>query len=805
MCNIATTTVSGCTVELDEKQAAALMSQRKKSLSAGWKFHLGKVTDAEKEGFDDTGWKELSLPHDWSIALPFDEQCPGGQQAGYLNGGTGWYRKEFTLPEDLAGKRISVLFDGAYMNSTVWFNGRKLGTHHYGYTPFSFDVTRLWNNLGSNLLGVKVDHKQPTSRWYSGSGVNRNVWLVVTDPLHIPLYGIYVTTPRLGEQALAEIETTVRNDGVGVKDALLCSTVLDADGNIVARASSNVAVASGDETLYHQQLYVINAHLWSPEQPYLYRLRSVVTVGGIVRDICETPFGFRSVRIDPNQGFFLNDTPVKLRGVCLHSDDCGCLGQIASPGSIRRKLEMLKEMGCNAIRTAHNPPSPEFMEACDRMGFLVMDEAFDCWQMEKNKNGYHLYFERDAKSDIQTMVLRDKNHPCVVLWSIGNEVPDSVTPEGVTIARNLREWIREIDTTRPVTIADNNANDKVADPYVQQIADVLDAFGFNYAEQIYDSEHAAHPNRCLFGSEITSAVRSRGVYKLPIEEYIPATPDHQCSSYDNCIVPWGSRAESALIFERSRPYLLGSFIWTGFDYLGEPEPYAWPSKSSYFGIIDTAGIPKDVYYFYKSQWNPEPMVHMFPAWQGRPGQVIPVMVYTNATSVELFLNGRSLGVQHYDPNGDPLHLLWCVAYEPGRLQAVARDVQGHVVATAESGTPGKAAKIKLATEKKQLLADGGSLVFIVASVEDAEGNPVPNAADMIVFHAEGGQILGVDNGDATDHSPYKAQAKKAFHGKCLVVVQNDGRAGSLTVSAHSDTLPNGSARVTIEKQDAPAK
>lgn len=780
-------------------------TEKKQDFSAGWRFCLGAGEEARRPDFDDSAWRTLDLPHDWSIEQPFDKDSPGGWAAGYLDGGLGWYRKRFTPPQHMKGKKIFLRFDGAYMNSTVYLNGRELGVHHYGYTPFEFDLTPFLDFDNSNCLVVRVQHRQPSSRWYSGSGINRYVSLIAVNPVHIPSYGVFVTTPDISDTgsrkaACLTVATRIRNDSTDEETVTLTSTVFDETGKSVASVCSSQAAVGGETTEFSQTAQIPDARLWSPGSPVIYQLESRVAVGGRTTDVCQTPFGIRGIRIDPDCGFFLNGLSFKLRGVCLHPDDEGCLGHLASRDAIQRKLRLLRDMGCNAIRTAHNPPSPEFMEECDRLGFLVMEEAFDSWEMTKTENDYHLYFAQDAKEDIQTMVDRDKNHPCVVLWSIGNEIPDTRTENGVRAARNLAGWIREIDRTRPVAIAENNTDDRLKDPHVEEVASFLDAQGFNYAESLYDYMHEAHPGRCFFGSEVTSAIRSRGIYKTPLDQNIPATPDHQCSSYDNSVVEWGSRAEISWILDRDRPYLLGTFVWTGFDYLGEPYPYDWPSRSSYFGILDTAGIPKDVYYFYQSQWTAVPMVHLFPVWKAQEGQIIPIMVYTNARSVELLLNGKSLGEKQMDPNGLILHLVWEVPFQEGRLQAIGRDEKGNVVAREETMTPGRAAKISLSPNKIAIPSDGKALVYIVASVEDENKNFVPDADDLIQFCVSGGQIVGVDNGDATDLSPYKSFFKKAFRGKCLVIVQADTSEGDMKVSASSGTLPNGSSTVHIKKK-----
>lgn len=781
--------------------AVGYQNERQLSFNDGWQFNLGDVSGASASSYDDSAWGNVTLPHDWSISLPFNQNSAAGGTGGYLDGGTGWYRKTFTLPQSMAGKKVSILFDGVYMNSTVWVNGTQIGTHHYGYTPFEYDLTSCLNFGGTNVIAVKVVNNQPTSRWYSGSGINRNVWLNVTGDVHIPTNGTYVTTPQItgsgsSVTATVSVATTVANSG-GSADVTLSSTVLDSAGNPVASLQTASTAAAGASVKIPQTLTVTNAKLWSPDSPTLYTLKSEVSVGGTVVDTVLTPFGIRSLRFDPNEGFFINGVSTKLHGVCLHTDE-GSLGNVVNIDAMTRKLTILKQMGCNAIRTSHNPPSAEFLDLCDRMGFLVMDEAFDCWNAGKVTNDYHLYFATDAQSDLQAMVNRDKNHPSIILWSVGNEIADTTWDNAPTVAQNLINWVQAIDSTRPVTTAEN----KMGDSSLQKVADLLGAVGYNYGEQYYDAEHAANPGWCIFGSEVSSAVRSRGVYKTPVDQNILSSDDNQCSSYDNSVVPWGRSAESSWIADRDRKFVMGEFIWTGFDYLGEPTPYGWPSRSSYFGIVDTAGFPKDIYYFYQSQWTTTPMVHLLPSWNGTEGQVMPVMAYTNAASVELFLNGKSLGVQQYDPNGSTLHLLWNVKFTPGTLTAVARDKNGNVVATDTSRTAGLPAKISLKQEKSVVTADGKSLVYIDADVQDIDGNFVASAADQINFHVTGGTVVGVDNGDATDVTSFQGSTKKAFSGKCLAIVKADSSVGQITVTADSSTLPLGSNTVTVYKQAA---
>ena len=663
---------SAAVLSVCDAKAAGQAAARRVSFDRDWKFFLGDADHPERNVFDDAAWRTLDVPHDWSIELPFDRKSPAGSSGGFLNGGVGWYRKTFSLP-DVGSRKILIDFDGVYMNSSVYINGHLLGTHPYGYTSFQYDLTPYLNPAGTpNVLAVRVENNQPTSRWYSGSGIERNVWLQTLNPVHVAQWGTFVTTPtpkktENGWDAMADVQTKVANDAAQTKTVKVISKIYGPDQKLVGTAKQTVVLRAGETLPVKQSVAIPDAALWSVDKPQLYKLETSIVENGTVLDATETPFGVRFFSFDANTGFSLNGVPMKMHGVCLHHDQ-GSLGAITNVRALTRQLQIMKDMGVNAIRTSHNPPTPELLDLADHMGFLVMDEAFDCWEIKKSTNDYHLYFNDWSDRDLASMVERDKNHPSIVIWGIGNEIPE----RSLKTAKRLRDDVRAIDTTRPVAMANAGGN------YDADVADALDLVGYNYYdysgitqkqtnEKVYDNDHAKHPNWKIFGSETSSAIRSRGVYHLPTSLVQPdmahfdqlKTEDQQCSSFDNTVVPWGATAEKSWIDDRDRPFCFGQFIWTGFDYIGEPTPYD-TSKSSYFGIVDTCGFPKDIYYFYKSQWTQEPLVHLLPSWEKdrwQAGETVPVWAYTNAKTVELFLNGKSLGIRTYDPKGDTLHFV----------------------------------------------------------------------------------------------------------------------------------------------------
>lgn len=762
-----------------------------------WRFHLGDVANGQDTGLDDAQWRQLDLPHDWSIEGEFSENAPSGTGGGALPGGLGWYRKTFTMPLASKGKLVFVEFDGVYRNSEVWINGHYLGKRPYGYISFAYELTpHLIYGGGPNVIAVKVDNsQQPNSRWYSGSGIYRNVWLTTLDPVHVEQWGTYVTTPEVNAQsATVVIKTKVSNGSNSAAPVNLTTQIQDANGRVVARSVANAVAAKRAHAEVSQTLKVLSPSLWSDDRPYVYKVVSQLQQGGRVVDRYETPLGLRTFRFDVNKGFLLNGKSIKIRGVCDHHD-LGSLGAAVNTRAIERQLEMLKEMGVNGIRTSHNPPAPELLELTDKMGFIVMDEAFDMWKIEKTKFDYHLDWDEWHKRDLEDMVLRDRNHPSIFIWSIGNEVMEqwNNNPAGATIAKELAAIVRNLDPTRPITSATNGVSrdNKVI------MEGGLDLVGTNYAQGKLPEFPKMFPGRPIIGAETTSALNTRGTYNLPSDKILrwprkwdevlrDGNPDFTCSAYDNSSAPWGSTHEETWKLVKKHDFFSGMYIWTGWDYIGEPTPYPWPAVSSYFGIIDLAGFPKDVYYMYQSEWTNKQVLHLFPHWNWKPGQQVDVVTYFNADEVELFLNGRSLGTKR--KQGDEVLVFWRLPYEPGVLKAVSRK-NGQVVLTKEVRTAEEPAKIVLVPDRKTIKADGTDLSFITVKVVDRNGTVVPAADNLIKFKIIGdGTIVGVDNGYQASHESFKGKQRKAFHGMALAILQAKQKPGRIYLEATSDNL-----------------
>jgi beta-galactosidase len=777
----------------------------------GWRFHLGDVSGAEQPAFADSVWRRLDVPHDWSIEGAFSDTNPAGAAGGALPGGVGWYRKVFTAPTTDSSIRVFVEFDGVYRNSEVWINGHDLGKRPYGYSSFEYELTPyLHSDRAPNVMAVRVDNsRQPNSRWYSGSGIYRHVRLVTTHTVHVDHWGTYVTTPEVTAQsARVRLRTTVRNESPDDRRVTVRTVVYDAAGKVVATTTSAGSALHDSVTEIAQELTVQRPQLWSIERPYLYRAVTRIACGATRCDEYTTPFGIRTFVFRADSGFFLDGRHVKIRGVCLHHD-LGALGAAANTRAIERQLQIMKEMGANAIRTSHNPPAPELLDLADRMGFIVMDEAFDMWRKQKTEYDYHLDFDAWHERDLSDMVRRDRNHPSVFIWSIGNEVMEQWTDGDSTaapLARELAGIVRRLDPTRPITSANNNGSS--GNPVFH--AGALDLLGHNYHHEAWANFPTQFPGEKFIITEAMSALNSRGVYEQPSDSvavyYTPydttkrprPNPNGRISSYDNRRAFWGSLHEESLrLFERY-PFLSGMFIWQGIDYLGEPTPYEWPARSSYFGVVDLAGFPKDPFYLYQSVWTASPMLHLLPHWNWAAGDSIDVWAYTNGDEVELFLNGVSLGARR--KSEDVSHLMWRVAYAPGTVRAVARR-SGSVWATAELKTAGAPARVALDPDRTRLSADGADLSFVTVTVLDSTGVAVPTAEHSVHFTVTGdARIEGVDNGDQFSHESLKADHVRLFSGKALVIIRSGRTPGTVTLTASVQGLAPASARLTLERR-----
>ena len=779
------------------------------SFNRNWKFALNpQDTQAiASSEFDDSGWRTLDVPHDWAIEGDFDEHNPSGTGGGALPGGIGWYRKTFQADSKDQGKTISIEFDGVYMNSSVYINGHLLGTRPYGYISFSYDLTPYIKWGAENIIAVRVDNSdQPNSRWYSGCGIYRDVRIVKTNPVHIPQWGTYITsTVNTDGTATVKIDCNVTGAD---KDTEIRHTILDSKGK---------TVVSG-----HENLQVNHPILWSLDNPYIYTLLTEVLVNGKSVDRYETPFGIRTIEFRADSGFWLNGENVRINGVCNHHD-LGCLGAATNERAIERQLQILKAMGCNGIRCSHNPPSPILLDLCDRMGFLVMDEAFDMWRRRKTDRDYARFFDDWYERDLTDLVVRDRNHPSIVLWSIGNEVleqwsdakadtlsleqanlilnmghsADQLAQEGEMtvnslITARLAGIIKELDPTRPVTAG---CNEPSPGNHLFR-SGAIDVIGYNYHNQNVPSVPRLFPGKPFIITESVSALMTRGFYEMPSDKMMtrPVRWDRpyfnetfSCSAYDNVATPWGSHHEENLIFLNSQPFVAGQYIWTGFDYIGEPTPYGWPARSSYFGIVDLAGFPKDIYYLYQSEWTDTPVLHLFPHWNWTPGEQIDMWCYyNNADEVELYINGKSQGIRSKD--AQHLHVMWNVTFEPGTVKVVARK-NGVETASQEIHTAGEPAQIRLTPDRSTIKADGTDLSFVTVEILDKDGNLCPNADNLVQFEISGnGFIAGVDNGNPISLERFKDNKRKAFYGRCLVVLQNNGKKGTIKLDAVSEGL-----------------
>ena len=762
-----------------------------------WRFCLGDDQKAAEPDFDDARWRVLNLPHDWSIEGEFSREHPAKVNGGALPTGIGWYRKSFEVQQSWQQKQVFVDFDGIYQNSEVWINGHYLGKRPFGYSSFRYNLTPYLKFGGQlNQIAVRVDNSaQPNSRWYTGSGIYRNVWLVATSAVHIDHWGTFVTTPAVDEQmATVNMEVKICNRTNQEVAIRVATTFISPEGKTLA--TSQLETKQSDAvTVYQQRIDLMEPRLWSVENPSMYKAVTKVFADGKLSDEYETPFGIRYFKFDPAKGFFLNGKPMKLLGVNNHHD-LGALGAAFNTRAAERQLEILKEMGCNAIRMSHNPPAPELLDLCDRMGFVVMDEAFDCWAVKKMEFDYHVNWEAWHERDLADMVRRDRNHPSVLIWSIGNEIREQFDSTGIRIGKELVGIVKRLDSTRLVTCGLTEQDP--AKNFIYQ-SKALDLVSFNYKHRQYLDFPKNFPGESLLAAENMSAFATRGHYDMPSDSIriwpqaynlpLKANPDFTASSYDNCHALWGATHEETWKVVRSNPFVSGMFVWSGFDFLGEPEPYKWPARSSYYGIMDLCGFSKDIYYFYQSEWTTKPVLHLFPHWNWKEGQTIDVWAYYNhADQVELLLNGVSQGVQSKTP--DRFHAMWRVKYQPGSIMVRSRK-DGKPVLEKEIQTAGKAAKIELLADRTSLKADGRDLSFITVKVTDTNGNLVPDAANLINFKVKGaGFVAGVDNGCQTSMESFKASFRKTFNGMCLLIVQTRKEAGSIAIEATSEGLDN---------------
>ena len=804
-------------------------AREKINFDKGWRFILADSAQMSLAMYDDSAWRMLNVPHDWAIEGDFSASAPSGNSGGALPGGVGWYRKSFEVAAADKGKLFYIDFDGVYMNAKVWINGQLLGQRPYGYSSFRFDLTPHLKFGARNVVAVRVDNSdQPNSRWYSGCGIYRHVWLVKTEKIHVAHWGTHV----VAEGNKVSVSVSIDNNTTSQQTVVVRNKIISPAGVQVASASKKLSLNPSAKSISSlSQLKVSRPQIWSCETPYIYKVVTTIEQNGKVVDTYETPTGFRTFKFDAEKGFSLNGKSMKINGVCQHHD-LGCLGAAVNEDALYRQLRILKEMGTNAVRCSHNPPAPELLAMCDTMGLIVMDESFDMWRRRKTKNDYARFFDQWAERDLTDLVLRDRNHPSILMWSIGNEVleqwssadADTLSAEQANLilnaghdastlshgtemsvnsllCKNLCEIIRRLDNTRPITAGCNEPDPK---NHLFK-SGALDIIGFNYHHQWVKDVPKNFPGKPFIFSESVSALQTRGfymmpsdsVYKAPIEWWLPyQDPSFQCSAYDNMHASWSSTHEETWDVVKHNDFVGGQFIWTGFDYIGEPTPYGFPARSSYFGIVDLAGFPKDSYYMYQSEWTDKQVLHLFPHWNWLDGQHIDLWCYyNNADEVELFINGRSQGVKAKKDDHE-YHLMWRVKFEPGEVKAVARK-NGKVVAEKTIRTSGAPAQLRMTSDRIRFgnNPNGDNLAFITVEVIDKDGNLCPRADDQVFFEVEGGRILGVDNGNPISMERFKDTKRKAFNGKCLVVVATDG--GDVTVRAKGYQL--GGSEVMVKK------
>lgn len=807
-------------------------AQTKQTLQKNWKFTREDNSAFSQSTFNDVKWQNVTIPHDWAIYGPFDMENDiqrtaikqdgqkdaiehTGRTGGLPFVGVGWYRTTFDLPDFSNDKKVFIQFDGAMSNPEVFINGQKAGQWHNGYNTFFLDISN-WVKNKNNSLAVRLDNLTQMSRWYPGAGLYRNVHIITKNKTHIPIWGVHITTPEI-QSKFAKVDINTEFVSENIENIEVETEIFNPKGEKVAQNKVKSSQYTSNNTI-NQQIFIDFPQLWDIKQPNLYKAITKLYKNGKLEDQTETTFGIRSIEVKPNDGFYLNGKKIKLKGVCLHHD-LGALGSAVNEAAIRRQILLMQDMGANAIRTSHNMPAPEYVKIADEMGMLLAVESFDEWAIPKVQNGYHLYFKDWAEKDLTNLVKHYRNNPSVIMWFIGNEVEEQSNIEGSRVARFLQDVIRKYDSTRPIS----NGMDRPDDILKNNMAATMDLVGFNYRPFKYEEAYKKLPQQLLLGSETVSTISSRDVYKFPVERKAMAKyPDQQTSSYDVEHCSWSNLPEDNFIYDEELPYMIGEFIWTGIDYLGEPTPYyvEWPSHSSYFGAVDLATLPKDRFYLYRSHWNKsEETLHILPhwTWNGREGEVTPIFVYTNHPTAEVFINGKSQGKQTKNlsiplretenPESQKTferqkryRLMWLnTKYEPGSVKVIAYNDKGEAVAEKEIHTAGKPYQIKLTADRNYIKADGKDLAYITVEVVDKEGNVCPNVNDLVQFEVKGaGKFRASANGDATSLDLFHEPKMHLFNGKLMAIVQASEKTGEIIFKAKSQKIKGNQIKIQVK-------
>ena len=826
-----------CALTLGAALSLPLQAQRsERLLEKGWRFTREDQSQFSSPTFNDSKWSRVVVPHDWAIYGPFsfdndkqhlaiaqDGQKEAMEHAGRTGGlpfvGTGWYRRSLEIPSDLGDRRVFLRFDGAMSHARVYVNGKEVGYWPYGYNTFAFDITSFVRPGEANTLAVRLENKHESSRWYPGAGLYRNVHLTFTSPVYVPLWGTQIQTPT-AEASRAYVDVRTRIAGTSTlsgRPLQVKTKILSPEGKVIAQREEQIQ-STDTERLYHTGFDVERPQLWDIDQPHLYKYVIELSEGGRLLDRDTTTFGIRSIELKAGDGFYLNGRKLKFQGACLHHD-LGPLGAAVNEAAMRRQIRTMQDMGVNAIRTSHNMPAPEFVRLCDEMGMPVMAESFDCWAQPKVPNGYNLDFNEWHERDLTNLLHQFRNSPSVIMWSIGNEVPEQPSLDGAKLAYRLQEICHREDPTRPVT----NGMDNPLGVLKSGMATTLDIPGFNYRPFLYDSAHKVLPQGFLLGSETCSTVSSRGVYKFPVvRKSMAKYPDHQSSGYDVEHCGWSNLPEDDFIRQEDHDWSMGEFIWTGIDYLGEPTPYYsdWPSHSSLFGAVDLAGLPKDRFYLYRSHWNKDAeTLHILPhwTWPGREGEVTPIFVYTNYPEAELFINGKSQGRQRKDrsikiedtENEDSqkaftrqkrYRLMWMdTKYEPGEVKVVAYDEAGKAVATQIVRTAGRPHHLELSADRSTISPDGKDISFVTVRVVDKDGNLVPDDGRLLNFKVTGaGSFRAAASGNPASLDAFHLPRHHVFSGQLVALVQSAERAGEAVLTVSAKGLPSASIRIQVK-------